>query len=255
MADCFPGEIKIGGGVPAPLLDEFLREVVSTGASVGGYDGAASDRLDAEGLRQALDGKGHLHLADAEARFGQFEEIEDFCVRHGIPFDRHSDAKEYDSENVRFRPGMEHPVVVSSDNAVVTSWTPTGSARSPGAWLAWRAAGRPKDKLLAAVRKATRKLDGLLPPEVNPLPPLEITDDSGMTRNPGGSWGHEMARRHPKSRHEGLRPTRIGSASDRESCGLPRGKGRGTSWEKRARFASQDAAERLRPADHVHGEN
>ena len=176
MADCFPGEIKIGGSVPASLLDEFLREVVSTGGSVGGYDGAASDCRDAEGLRQALDGKGHLQLADAEARFGQFEELEDFCVRHGIPFDRHSDAKaEYDAENVRFRPGMERPIVVSSDNNG-RDLVDADGIRSVAKALARLASARTtKDELLAAVRKASRKLDRLLPPEVEPLPPLEIT--------------------------------------------------------------------------------
>ena len=180
MADCFPGEITIGGGVPASLLDEFLREVASTGGSVGGYEGAAFDRLDAEGLRQALDGDGSCNWRTPRRRFGQFEELEDFCVRHGIPFDRHSDAKqEYDSENVRFRPGMERPVVVSSDNCG-RDLVEADGIRSVAKELARMAtAGTTGDKLLAAVEKAGRKLDGLLPPEVEPLPPLEITDERG----------------------------------------------------------------------------
>jgi hypothetical protein len=36
-----------------------------------------------------------------------------------------------------------------------------------------------KDRLLAAVRKASRKLDRLLPPEVEPLPPLDIVEERG----------------------------------------------------------------------------
>ena len=188
MADCFPGEIKIGGGVPASLLDEFLREVASTGGFVGGYDGAASDCEDAEGLRQALDEQGHLHLADAEARFGQFEELEGFCVRHGIPFDRHSDAKaEYDAENVRFRPGMKQPIVVSSDNCG-RDLVEADGIRSVARALARLASGRTTgDKLLAAVRKASGKLDGLLPPERAPAAPGDH-GIAGMTRRQGGSW-------------------------------------------------------------------
>jgi hypothetical protein len=117
MSDRFPGEITIGGKLPAALLDEFLGEVTSTGASVGGYDGPAFDCKNADDLCQALDTDRHLVLADAEASYGQFEELEAFCVKHGLPFDRHSDAKyEFDSVNVRFRPGMNRPVEVPSDN-------------------------------------------------------------------------------------------------------------------------------------------
>ena len=38
------------------------------------------------------------------------------------------------------------------------------------------------------MRKASRKLDGLLPPEVEPLPPLEIVAERGMRNRvePGG---------------------------------------------------------------------
>jgi hypothetical protein len=37
MADRFPGKIVIGGKVPSALLEEFLGEVASSGASVGDY--------------------------------------------------------------------------------------------------------------------------------------------------------------------------------------------------------------------------
>ena len=41
--------------------------------------------------------------------------------------------------------------------------------------LARLATGRlTKDKLLAAVKKASKKLAELLPPEVEPLPPLQV---------------------------------------------------------------------------------
>ena len=74
--------------------------------------------MTAEQLLRALDEKGHLVLADVEARFGMFEDLEAFCVEHGIPFDRHSDARyEFDAENVMFRPGMKSPLVISSNNA------------------------------------------------------------------------------------------------------------------------------------------
>jgi hypothetical protein len=176
MSDRFPGEITIGGKLPAALLDEFLGEVASTGASVGGYDGPAFDCKNADDLRQALDTDRHLVLADAEASYGQFEELEAFCVKHGLPFDRHSDAKyEFDSVNVRFRPGMKRPVEVPSDNCG-ENLTDADKLRPVAKALARLAtATLTKAKLLAAVRKASRKLDSLLPPEVESLPPLEVT--------------------------------------------------------------------------------
>ena len=46
-----------------------------------------------------------------------FEELEAFCVKHGIAFDRHSDARyEFDAENVSFRTGMKEPVSIPSNN-------------------------------------------------------------------------------------------------------------------------------------------
>ena len=78
MADCFPGEITIGGNVPASLLDEFLREVVSTGASVGDYEGrmvSLDALLGAEGLLKSLDEDGHLELADAERVSGSLRSL------------------------------------------------------------------------------------------------------------------------------------------------------------------------------------
>ncbi len=176
MADNFPGEITIGGKVPANLLEEFLGELDSTGAKVGGYDGAEFDAKTAHDLRQALDENGHLFLADAEARYGQFEELEAFCVQHGISFDRHSDARyEFDAENVYFRPGMKGPLVVRSDNDgddLLDISLVRPIARELVGVVA--AAATNRKKLLAAVTKTIRALNKLLQPEVEPLPQLQI---------------------------------------------------------------------------------
>ena len=45
-----------------------------------------------------------------------FEELEGFLCEHGIPFDRHSDARyEFDAEKVAFRPGMNRPLEMPSN--------------------------------------------------------------------------------------------------------------------------------------------
>jgi hypothetical protein len=176
MADWFPGEITIGGRVPATLEAELAKAVAATGGLVGGYEGSPFDP-DAQRLTEALDGNGHLFLVDDQARYGQFEELEAFCVKHGVAFDRHSEAKhEYDAENVHFRPGMKEPVSVSS-NSDGNELLGVERIRPLAKELAQAATGRlSKDKLMATVTKTIRALNRLLPPEVDPLPPLEIEE-------------------------------------------------------------------------------
>jgi len=177
MSERFAAEVRIGGNVPAGLLDRFLGELNSAGVRVGGYDGDPLDAHNAAELRQALDEDGHLVLADAEASYGQFEELEAFCVQHGILFDRHSDAHfEYDSENVYLRVGMETPMSVYS-NSQSEDLTDVGKLRPVARELARLAqAALTHDELRAAVVKASGDLAAALPPEVEPLPPLQIVE-------------------------------------------------------------------------------
>jgi len=174
MSDRFPGKITIGGNIPCALLGQFLGAVRSSGASAGDYGDSPFEGATAEDLRGALDEDGHLRLADPEACYGQFDDLEGFLQEHGIPFDRHSDARyEFDAVNVMFRPGMERPVVAASNNAG-DSLTDADSLRPVARELARLAtAGLTKDELLAAVAKANRDLEAVLPPEVEPLEIVE----------------------------------------------------------------------------------
>ena len=177
MADYFPGEIRIGGKVPAALLEEFLGEATSTGALVGDYEGSPFDAKSAEQLREALDENGHLKLVDAEARYGMFEELEGLLCEHDIPFDRHSDARyEFDSENVVLRPGMDRPLETPSNNNGDTL-VRVDEIRPVAKELARLATAKmANDELLAAVSKLSKELHDLLPPEVEPLPRLTIVE-------------------------------------------------------------------------------
>lgn len=65
MADCFPGEIRIGGKVPAALVEAFVKEVAATKALVGGYDGYPFDPKQ-QRLTEVLDENGYLYLADSQ---------------------------------------------------------------------------------------------------------------------------------------------------------------------------------------------
>jgi len=176
MGEYYPAEIRIGGNLPARLLEEFLAEVRSTGATAGGFDGPTFNCKNADDLRQTRDEQGRLVLADDQASYGQFEGLEGLCIKNGIPFDRHSDAHyEFDAENVYFRPGMKHPAQVSSNNCGDDLMAADEVRTVAKALVRLANAKLTKEKLRAAVAKAGRKLKRLVPPEVEPLPPLEVT--------------------------------------------------------------------------------
>lgn len=49
-----------------------------------------------------------VEIRNDAARYGEFEEIEEFCTEHGIAFDRWSEAYyEYQSQMRMYRPGAE----------------------------------------------------------------------------------------------------------------------------------------------------
>lgn len=115
MSDYFPGEITIGGSIPRRLLTGLAGEIENAGVAQG-YGGVVVNAVLAREIleQQAADG-GTAYFCNDQARFGQFEELEGWLTRHGIDFDRHSDARyEWDAENVYGR-GRKAPVTVSSN--------------------------------------------------------------------------------------------------------------------------------------------
>jgi hypothetical protein len=120
MSDYFPGSIEIGGKVPKALAQELVDAVVNAGAAEGddwggeGWEPETPEDL----LKSAKESGGTLRLCNDQARYGEFDELEEFCRLNGIAYSRHSDAKyEYDAENVEFRPGMEGPETFFSNSS------------------------------------------------------------------------------------------------------------------------------------------
>jgi hypothetical protein len=157
-------DITIGGKMPAALLEEFLGELNSTGAMVGGHDSEKFCATTAQQLRKVLDDNGHLLLvAD------KFDELEGFCVRHGIAFDRRGTVG-----NICFRAGMSHPTSPDTGGDALLD---ADNIRPVAKELARLVTVKlTKEKLLAATVKVIRHLHGLLPPEIAPLPPLDIEE-------------------------------------------------------------------------------
>jgi len=117
MADHFPGEIHIGGLIPRTVLQKLIRAAVDEGVSVEGYGGPDAGDDD---LRKAFQEGTVVHLYADQARYGMFEALEGFLVKHRIPFDRSSEAFcEYNAEVVRYRGGKEAVVLPADQNGHV----------------------------------------------------------------------------------------------------------------------------------------
>jgi hypothetical protein len=115
MNDKFPAEIRIGGTVPEALIDGLVEALYQDGASAEYGDAVIPERLPGLKINAYLDER-VLRFRNDQAHIGEFETTEQFCMKHGIAFDRWSDHYcEYDAERVYFRPGMGVPVIRYAD--------------------------------------------------------------------------------------------------------------------------------------------
>ncbi len=130
MADRFPGCIRIGGQLsrnarlypddpdePATILQGLVSVLEEDNASREYGDTTIPEGCSEANLLNWYLDEGVLVFKNAEARNGEFEHTEEFCVQHDIPFGRWSDHYcEYDAEKVHFRPGMNAPVTTYADS-------------------------------------------------------------------------------------------------------------------------------------------
>ena len=101
MADHFWGRIQIGGDLRKDGVRRFCEAL------------GAEDEF--ELLRFMEDG--HIVRDDCEARYGQFEELEDACRELGLSYVRQSDGKyEFSPEIVFWQPGMSGAYAVITDH-------------------------------------------------------------------------------------------------------------------------------------------
>jgi len=110
MSEHIATEIWIGGRIPQSLVLRLCEAIRREGVSLEWGDAffqpcTAGDLL---AVRKADDREVPLlWLCDDQARWGQFEAMEEFLRSEGIAFNRRSDAKsEYDGELVMFRQGV-----------------------------------------------------------------------------------------------------------------------------------------------------
>ena len=102
MGEYFPGAIELGGNIPAEMLDQLAEVISEQGCYLD--DGSEAELTPAEALQllhKADKEKTVLKLADYQASWGEFDDLEAFCNEHGIDYDRTSDAHyEYNGEMI-----------------------------------------------------------------------------------------------------------------------------------------------------------
>ena len=166
MADRFPGEIHIGGTLrvadhDADDVSEFLGQCSEQPTQWG--ESSHGGALTLETIDEVIDeDTGWITFRHDQACYGEFQELEEICRELGLSYDRTSDAKyEHDGELVRWRPGMEQPLV---ENAT-QSGSPLIDRDRVEACLATLKAGRVEDGIKA--------LQDLVP-DVAPLTKFEV---------------------------------------------------------------------------------
>lgn len=69
--------------------------------------------IEQEGIRDQIDEDGITSLSDSHARYGEFEDLEQYLIGRNIPFDRYSEAHmEFQAEAAYYRPGMDEKLTV-----------------------------------------------------------------------------------------------------------------------------------------------
>ncbi len=130
MADRFPAQIWIGGQLSrtaqlfpddpddnTTILEGLIAALSEDDASHNYGDIRIPADCPEADLGEYLtdDGK-FLNLMSDHAVNGEFPDTEQFCMEHGIAFDRWSDHFCEDAENAHWRPGMDKMVIHDADS-------------------------------------------------------------------------------------------------------------------------------------------
>jgi hypothetical protein len=110
MADYLTAEIYVGGKIRRGLVPSLCEAICAQELGLDWiyepFEPQTEEQL-LEGLDQFWDGPA-LHFYDAQARFGEFFELEEFLRLHNLPYSRQSGGSYcYDAGRVGFRPGRD----------------------------------------------------------------------------------------------------------------------------------------------------
>jgi hypothetical protein len=110
MADHLTAEIYIGGKIKRELVPSLCEAICAQELGLDWmsepFEPQTEEEL-LEGLDEFWDGPA-LHFYDAQSKFGEFFELEEFLRLHNLPYSRQSGGSYcYDAGGVDFRPGRD----------------------------------------------------------------------------------------------------------------------------------------------------
>ncbi len=112
MADYMAAHIEIGGKLARCKLTELLSLIEELSAEDYG-----SSSPNQEYLQICADENKPLALYDDQARYGEFPELEEFCIANNLTFNRHSSPKyEYEGQIRFFSPDSGERNISATDN-------------------------------------------------------------------------------------------------------------------------------------------
>ena len=168
MSDRFPVVIRIGGEIRRSQVKELIPFINSEGLQLD-Y-GTPLPCIDSEEDLLKYKEKGALVFYDDERAWGCFQDLEDFLVKHRIPFDRHHSPRyEYLGELVQYRQGMKWPqaAVTGDDWNILVQVCEVQEIRDM----------LQKSQSARTMRRALKKLNVLCEDlDVTPLPEFRIID-------------------------------------------------------------------------------
>lgn len=117
MSDRIPAAIDIGGELPKELVDDFIQAIADNGPSLEWGDKPFEPKTAQDLMEARTDGL--LTLKADDARQGCFHSVEAFCAKHGLSYDRQSDAKcDFDGELVQKRPGEKEHIMYCTNTGI-----------------------------------------------------------------------------------------------------------------------------------------
>ncbi len=112
MADYMAAHIEIGGKLARCKLNELLSLIEELSA-----EDCGSSPPNQEYLQICADENKPLALYDDQARYGEFPELEEFCIANNLTFNRHSSPKyEYEGQIRLYSPDSGEQVIGATDD-------------------------------------------------------------------------------------------------------------------------------------------
>jgi hypothetical protein len=184
MADHMAAEIHIGGKIRRSVAQALCKVIARAGVSLewggGQYRPDAPDDL--LPARSAAPGEPLLlKLYDDQARYAEFDSLETFLRKHGIPYSRWGEGKyEYDPEVVVFRPGrklLSWPTNHDQQPVVSAFQLTPIEAKLTNLVEALKRGKAEAVEVIAQIEDIRQQLRAELPPAVPAMESLEIVED------------------------------------------------------------------------------